>query len=141
MSKFDTLIQQYVSLSYDELLAFAWRSYRDLRDELAHPGRITGAEEDGVLTLLTAFMAADGKLSPEEHRFICDLLDRQDSYEDTLRRMRALGAQACRRKADTLADSLPASKKASFVSLCLCFMASDGVVTEDEAEFIKKLMA
>ena len=141
MSKFDTLIQQYASLSYDELLAFARRSYQDLREELAHPGRIPGAKEEGVLTLLTAFMAADGKLSPREHHFINDLLERQDSYEDTLRRMRALGAQECRRKADTLADSLPAAKKASFVSLCLCFMACDGAVTEEEVEFIKKLMA
>ena len=141
MSKFDTLIQQYTSLSYEELLAFARRSYQDLREELAHPGRNHHSGEDGLLILLTASMAADGKLSPEEHRFINDLLEREERYEDTLHRMRALGAKECRRRADTLADSLPAAKKADCVSLCLCFMASDRVVTEDEAEFIKKLMA
>ena len=141
MSKFDTLIQQYVSLSYDELLDFARKSYHDLREELAHPGRSRESGADGILILLTASMAADGKLSPEEHRFINDLLEREESYEDTLQRMRALGAKECRRRADTLVDSLPAAKKAACVSLCLCFMASDRIVTEDESEFVKKLMA
>ena len=141
MSKFDTLIQQYVSLSFDELLMFARRSYQELQNELIHPGRSGDSPEDTLFTLFTAFMAADGKLSPEEHRFINALLDREESFDDTLHRMRSLSAKECRRKADVLADSLPTAQKTAFISLCLCFMASDHVVTEDEAEFIKKLMA
>ena len=141
MSKLQTLIQQYVSLSYDELLAFARRSYRDLYEELNHPGRSRESMGDSILMLMAACMGADGKLSPEEHRFIGDLLETRESYEDTLRRVRSLSAKECRRRADTLADSLPSAQKASLISLCLCFMAADGTVTEEEVEFIQKLMA
>ena len=138
MSKFDQLLRQYTALSYDELLSFAKRCYGELTSELQAPGR---GGEDAVLSLFAACMGADGKLTRPEHTFINDLTDVARSYEDTLSLIRSMGATQCRRTADILADSLPSSKKAALISLCLCFVAVDHSISAGEAEFIQKLMA
>ena len=137
MSKFDRLLQEYAAMSYGELLAFAKRCCGELADELAAPGR----EDTAPLSLFAACMGADGRLSRPEHTFISDLTGVSLSYEDTIALIRGLSPDRCRRAANSLADSLPLAKKAALVSLCICFMAVDHSVSEDEAEFIRKLMA
>jgi uncharacterized tellurite resistance protein B-like protein len=137
MSKFDRLLQEYAAMSYEELLTFAKRCLGELSEELAAPGR----EDTAALSLFAACMGADGKLSRPEHTFISDLTDTLRGYEDTLALIRGLSPDRCRRVADSLADSLPPAKKAALISLCICFMAVDHTVSEDEAEFIRKLMA
>lgn len=138
MSKFDQLLQEYSSLSYEELLSLAMRCYGELAEELTAHGR-EGAELP--LSLFAACTGADGKLSRPEYDFLCDLTDTHRSYEETLGLMRSIGASRCRRTADTLADSLPASQKAALISLCLCFVAVDHSISAGEAEFIQKLLA
>jgi uncharacterized tellurite resistance protein B-like protein len=137
MSKFDRLLQEYAAMSYEELLTFAKRCLGELSEELAAPGR----EDTAALSLFAACMGADGKLSRPEHTFISDLTDTLRGYEDTLALIRGLSPDRCRRATDSLADSLPPAKKAALISLCICFMAVDHTVSEDEAEFIRKLMA
>ena len=137
MSKFDRLLQEYAAMSYGELLTFAKRCLGELSEELSAPGR----DDTTPLSLFAACLGADGKLSRPEHIFISDLTGVSLRYEDTLALIRGMSPDRCRRKADVLADSLPSAKKAALISLCICFMAVDRTVSEDEAEFIRKLMA
>lgn len=138
MSKFDRLLQEYAALSYEELLAFAKRCYGEIATELSAHVR---DGHDAPLSVFAACMGADGRLSRPEYDFINDLTDAKRSFEDTLSLIRGMSAEGCRRTTNALADSLPSSKKAALISLCICFVAVDRSISAGETEFIQSLMA
>lgn len=136
MSRLNQLLQNYVNMSYDELLDMAKYSLSQFTNTLSRTGN--AAKICAVIT--AACLGVDGKLTSLESKFLNDILDSNDSYETNLNFVRSLsGDEACR-LVDELVDALSADEKAAVVSFCLCFLAVDETITRDEVAFVYRLI-
>ena len=139
MATLNQLIQKYVDMPYEKLLDLAKFSLAQFLSTVVLKAGSGGASK--VCAIMTAAcLGADGVLSPLEHKFFNDLLDSDDSYEENLEFVRALGSDEARELVDNLVDSMSAEDKAAAVSFCLCFLAVDETITRDEVAFINRLI-
>ncbi len=136
MSHFDQLLQKYVNMPYDELLALAKHSLSLFVDALG--GTTSASKICAVIT--AACLGADAKLTSLESKFLNDLLDCDDSYAENLNFVQSLGNNEARKLVDDLVDSLSADEKAAAVSFCLCFLAVDETISRDEVAFVDRLI-
>ncbi len=136
MSLNDTL-QNLVNKDYDELLGFA----KIAIGKILPACKAVDTEHDGVFmvtSIILSAVAADGKLSAIENKFLKDLLALTDEqingfvgmYDDRMAEL-----------TDKFADALPADLKADVVMLVCCIAAIDETISCEETAFIKKLLA
>ena len=140
MANFGDFLQRYVNSSYDELLFFANHSLADIIDEVQKIFKNDDDTAQVLLTVVAACIGVDGKLSSLEHKFICDILELESTYEETMGVVSSLGGEKAEEFVDKLADALPAEKKAALVTLCLSFLAVDETISRDEVAFVCKLI-
>ncbi|MBP3395890.1 MAG: hypothetical protein J6L87_01835 [Clostridia bacterium] len=136
MSRLNQLLQNYVNMSYDELLSQANHSLSQFINTL---GSAESASK--ICAVITAAcLGVDGKLTSLESKFLNDLLDSDHSYDSNLDFVQSLsGDEACK-LVDELVDSLSADAKAAVVSFCLCFLAVDETISRDEVAFVYRLI-
>ena len=143
MSKFNTLLQNYVNMSYDELVDMANENLHDLFPALEKffedfPGEDPTTQI--VVMLLANCLGADNKLTALECKFVNEILNANHSY-DTLE---GLIAMHCNDDAeevlDNLVDALDSSATSSLLSFCLCLLAVDETISRDEVAFFTRLM-
>ena len=139
MSSLNQLMQNYVNMSYEELLGLAQFSLSKFIGTIVdEAGAQTASKIVAVMT--AACLGADGKLSALENKFFNDLLDCDDSYADNLAFVQSMGDDEARELVDGLVDRLSDEEKAAAVSFCLCFLAIDETITRDEVAFINRLV-
>lgn len=139
MSSLNQLMQNYVNMSYDELLGLAQYSLSQFIGTIVdEAGTQTASKIIAVMT--AACLGADGKLTALENKFFNDLLDCDDSYADNLAFVQSMGDDEARKLVDGLVDRLSNEEKAAAVSFCLCFLAVDETITRDEVAFIDRLI-
>lgn len=143
MSKFETLLQNYVNMSYDDLVDMANENLHDLFPALEKffedfPGEDPTTQI--VVMLLANCLGADNKLTALECKFVNEILQANHSY-DTLE---GLIAMHCNNDAeevlDNLVDSLDSSATSNLLSFCLCLLAVDETISRDEVAFFTRLM-
>ena len=132
------ILQDYVNLSYEELLGVASHAAKTVVPFF------NNAVEDGngaifTISFIGTCLASDGQLSALEKKFVCDLfgLDAQ-----TVEGIVASINSEIVRIVDEVFDSIPTDEvKAALLSFCLCFLAVDERITREEVALIQKLIA
>ena len=143
MSKFNTLLQKYVNMSYDELVNTANENLHELFPALEKFFEDFPGEDPTthiVVMLLANCLGADNQLTALECKFVNQILNANHSY-DTLK---TLIATHCNDEAeevlDHLVDALDGSATANLLSFCLCLLAVDETISRDEVAFFTRLM-
>ena len=137
MNEFGDLLQEIVNMEYDELLVMAKASLENLMPTF----KLLDKENNGVFMVVAVVLAAvgsDGKLTPKEKSFVCDLLNLEP---DTVSSMIKMYDGRELEMADTIADSLNSDLKASMISFVAAIAASDESIKADEVKFLKRLLA
>ena len=137
MNEFGDLLQEIVNMEYDELLVMAKTSLENLMPTF----KLLDKENNGVFMVVAVVLAAvgsDGKLTPTEKSFVCDLLNLEP---DTVSSMIKMYDGRELEMADTIADSLNSDLKASMISFVAAIAASDESIKADEVKFLKRLLA
>ena len=141
MATFNEILQGYVNLSYDQLLAIAKPECRKFAQAL-----LTGFEGDGdtaskaLLMFFAVLLGADGRLTRLEHQFLNDMLEGDHEYEDTCEMVAALSRSESRELIDNMIDAMPSEYKAAGLTVALCFCAVDETISREEVAFFSKLM-
>lgn len=137
MNEFGDLLQEIVNMEYDELLVMAKTSLENLMPTF----KLLDKENNGVFMVVAVVLAAvgsDGKLTPTEKSFVCDLLNLEP---DTVSNMIKMYDGRELDMADRIADSLNSDLKASMISFVAAIAASDESIKADEVKFLKRLLA
>ena len=139
MATFNEIMQDYVNLPYPNLLSIANESLGNLVDALSDNDADDDMKAKVVMMLTAASFGVDGRLSKLEHRFICDILEQENDYEEFSEFVMSLGDSESRDIIDELLDTCP-DMKSHALAFCLCLLAVDETITREEVAFIKKLI-
>lgn len=134
------LLQEFVNLSYEDILAIA----RERLGELLPVFNQAAKDGDGAkfaLLLMGTSLAVDGKLTEKEYNFVNDLLGNKFTYDETKQMVELHYNADFLELADQVVDSCSGALKASLLTFCTCFLAVDETISRDEVAFIKKLLA
>lgn len=141
MATFNEVLQNYVNLSYEQLVAIGKESLCKMAlglDKFFDGDDDTGAT--ALLVFVSSILGADGRLTTLECRFLNDLLEADHSYDSVCEMVAAFSNQEHRDLTDRLIDSLDDETKAEALAVALCFCAVDETISREEVAYFKKLM-
>ena len=136
---FSELMQNYVNLSYDELVTKAQNDLAVLApvfDEASEDGNGSA----NLFPIILTCLAVDGKYTALEYKFLEDVFGRQLSYDETKKMVNEFYADEAQELLDKLVDSCSHELKAILLDLCTCVMAVDEKLDVSELKFIQKLI-
>lgn len=136
MTKFKDILQRYVDLDYDELLFIGKKALVNLMPACVKSDPRNRGELM-IMSIILAAVGADGKLSPKERRFVCDLLEIDT---DTFNKYSDAFSRKMKNITDLFADSLSPAVKGDTITLIVCVVACDERISREETEFIKRIM-
>lgn len=133
---FNDTLQNLVNKDYDELLGFA----KIAIGKIFPACQAVDEDNKGVFmmtSIILAAIAADGKLSAIEKKFLKDLLELSDEQIDQY-----IGMYDSRMAelTDKFADALTPELKADVVMLVCSVAACDETISREETAFIAKLL-
>ena len=140
MATIQGIIKKYLDATYEELVEVAKSAMLKLTpvfDEADEEGK--GAKF--IVPIICAAIAADGRFSELERRFVNDILGTDFSYEDLLATVRLYSGEKCAAIVDKICDVCSAPLKTELLSLCLSIFAVDKTISRGEAAFFVKLLA
>ena len=133
------LLQNYVNKSYEELVALAKNSlsilipyFHSLNAELG---------DKAIIHFILTALAVDDGFSELEYKFLCDVLNTNESY-DKIKGVVAKNANdQSIALADTIFDNIPNDNvKAELLNLFLCIIAIDETISPTETAMFSKLL-
>ena len=136
---FNEILQEIVNQSYEQLLQNASDALGDLMpffNEAADDGN--GAKF--IVPVICTVMAADGKFSQLEYKFIKELVNSDMSYDQFKGVVQQYYTESWRNTVDQLIDACDTKTKASLLCLCTYFAAVDETISKEETAFLRKLM-
>ncbi len=138
MSQFRDLMQKYVNLEYNDLLAIGKRALGEAYPALKN---LLPDQKDSVvyvvLTILLGAVGADGTLSVKERQFMKDLLDLTDDAIDNFIKLYTGKEEETVRSIVKLVD---ADTKINVITIVTCIVACDETITADELSFVESLL-
>jgi uncharacterized tellurite resistance protein B-like protein len=141
MATFAELMQQFVNMSYNQLLSTANQAFAELSEHLEEYFEGAPDYSTRALLMLTAScLGIDGTLSPLERRFINDLLNARHSSESLNELITAYCNNESVELVDRLADTLDSDGKTSLLVLAICILSVDETISREEVTLIKKLL-
>ena len=135
---FNELMQKYVNYSYEELVT---KAREDLEILVPVFEKVTDGKSAELLvpSILTC-LAADGKLTALEVRFMEDVLGERLSYDEAKRLVSGFYSDDAQEVLDQLIDNIGTDLKVVLLELCICAMAVDETLDKNELSFIAKLI-
>lgn len=136
------IMQKYVNLTYDELVAVAKEDIKASYDAIKEA--CDGNKENIFniyLGLISTTMAADGKFTELEYQFFKDCMFYEGSYEDAKEVIQISYSDEMMNLVDGAIDCIrDANVKSHLLSLCLCAMSVDEKISREETAYLYKLM-
>ncbi len=135
---FNELMQKYVNCSYDELVS---KAKNDLSILFPVFEKVTeGKSADILLPSIFTCLAADGKITVLEVRFMEDVLGERLSFDEAKRLVSGFYSDEAQNVLDQLIDNIGPDLKVVLLELCICAMAVDETLDKSELAFIAKLI-
>lgn len=134
---FNTLMQEFVNKSYEELLSLAKQAVVNVLPAC----KAVDQDHDGIAMLtaiLLSAVAADGKLTRLEAQFLSDITGLDAEGIDKLTDMYT-GKMVD--VTDLLADKGGDELKANICMLIVCLASCDETISREETAFIRQIMA
>ena len=141
MEMLSALYQKMLVLPYEDLLSVARTEFVKLVSNLTHFfGQNQKTTSQALLVVFNAALGADGALTKEECCFFNDLMGSSHTRESILETMSLFDYEESVETVEQLADSLDTEMRGSLLTLCLCFLAADQVITPQESELFHRLI-
>ena len=141
METLNALYQKMLALPYDDLLSVARTEFVKLVLNLTHFfGQNQKTTSQALLVIINAALGADGELTKDECRFFNNLMGSNHTKESVLETMSLFSYEESVETVKQLADSLDTEMRGSLLTLCLCFLAADKVITPKESELFHRLI-
>ena len=140
MANFNELLQDYVNLDYEQLVAIGKGELSKMARSLRNYFDDTDYAAKALLMFTGVILGMDGKLSMLECRYLNELLDADHSYDETCDMVSCFATQEARDLVDNLIDEMDTDAKASALTVALCFCAVDETISREEVAYFKKLM-
>lgn len=135
---FNELMQKYVNCSYDELVS---KAKNDLSMLFPVFEKVTeGKSADILLPSIFTCLAADGKITALEVRFMEDILGERLPFDEAKRLVSGFYSDEAQNALDQLIDNIGPDLKVVLLELCICVMAVDETLDKSELAFIAKLI-
>lgn len=140
MATWHELLQNYVNLSYADLVAIGRKQWVALAPSLR--ARCSDGDVFNVIVwgILGSTVAVDQKVSSLECSFINDVLGTNLTMQGLLNVATQFNTPAARTTTDNLIDSISDAEKTALCTLCLCLLAVDQTITREEVAFIQRLV-
>lgn len=139
MASFQEILQEYVNLSYEDLLSLAKKNFAKIMpcfNSIAKDGNGGSV----CVAFISACLAADGELSSLEIRFVNDVTNSQLTREELFNITQEFIDGGAFALSDAVYDACPAEVRGDLLSFCLCFCAVDETISANEVAFIKRLL-
>lgn len=136
MATFEELLQHYVNLDYEDLLATA----RKAIVELLPVCKEVDKDNDGFMMLTSIMLTAigaDGVLTNLERTFLKDALNVDD---DTVSKFIKLYDSRMVELVDQFADKISQEVKVNVLTLVLCIASVDEKISREETAILRKLL-
>lgn len=140
MANFNEILQDYVNLDYEQLVAIGKGELSKMARSLSNYFDDTDYAAKALLMFTGVILGMDGKLSMLECRYLNELLDAEHSYDETCDMVSCFTTQEARDLVDNLIDAMDTDAKASALTVALCFCAVDETISREEVAYFKKLM-
>ena len=133
------LIKEYVNKDYSELVSIATEAFGNV--VVAFDKLSDGSTDSQFATMafIGTALAADGKFTPLEYRFLCDLLGDMKA-ESAVEFVKAHFSDECLKLTDKLFDVADNGLKTDLLTLVLCITAVDETVSVEETKYIVRLL-
>ena len=142
MDDLHTLLQNIVNADYHELLYCARECLNDVQEYFNSVGRQIDATGAHIgLAVFGTCLAADGKFTDLEYRFVNDLFGGGVDYSDALALVRSNSDDDSVDFVKAVVDNCPSSIRGSLLTLCACFLAVDERISKEETTFIRYLLS
>lgn len=136
---FNELMQTYVNMSYDELVARAQKTLVDLIP-VFDKASSDGNGSRTLFHLILTSLAVDGKFSSLEFDFLKDVFATDISYDDAKDMVASYYSDEAQDALDEFIDSFDGDLRATLLELATCAIAVDETINKDEVKFISKLI-
>ena len=136
MATFEELLQHYVNLDYEDLLATAKKAIV----ELIPVCKEVDKDNDGFMMLTSIMLTAigaDGVLTNLERTFLKDALGVDD---DTVSKFIKLYDRRMVELVDQFADKISHEVKVNVLTLVLCIASVDEKISREETAILRKLL-
>ena len=133
---YNTLMQEFVNKDYSELLSLA----RQAMQNVLPACKAVDTQHDGMAALtaiLLSAVAADGKLTGLEAKFLSDLTGLDAAGVDKLTDLYTGNMVDI---TDLMADKGGKELKTNIMMLVVCLAACDETISRDENAFIRKIL-
>ena len=140
MSKtFSDILNEIEGKSYNELLELTRSAINVVSAEMQKllPGK---KPSEFIAPLMLTTLAIDGNFSQKENQFLSDLFGEPFNYAEYTHLIEAHNDANLVQALDEFIDACGGQAKSSFVILCACFAAIDGI-SYKETEYLVKLLA
>ncbi len=140
MATLNEILQDMVNESYEELVDIAQYAMEELMPYLEDLADDEQSAWNIFLAFIASSLAADGKLSDPEYRFICDVLCVDYTYDEVKELAQKGVKDRVVENVDYIIDHLPVEMKSKALVLCCAFMAVDETICREELGLIRKLV-
>ncbi len=137
MATFNELLQDYVNMDYQQLLAIAQKSLVNVMPVC----QAVDPDNKGVLAataIILSAIGADGVLTGLEKKFLADAIGLDDA---SIQKFIGMYDSRMVELADKLADASNAEVKANILALVICVAAVDEKISREETALIKRILA
>ena len=94
-----------------------------------------------IMIMIATVIGADRKFSVEEYHFVCDALNTNFDPEDLGNYVASASTEKNRSDVDEIIDGFPTDLKSHLLCFCLDILAVDGNYTEEEVDYLVRLLA
>ena len=136
MATFEEMLQHYVNLDYEDLLATAQKAIVELLPSC----KAVDKDNNGFMMLTSIMLTAigaDGVLTNLERTFLKDALNVDD---DTVSKFIKLYDSRMVELVDQFADKISKDIKVNVLTLVLCITSVDEKISREETALIRKLL-
>ncbi len=136
MSTYQKMLDAFSKADYDTLVSTARTAAARLRDYCSTQSDISGYRllADTILT----GVAVDGKLTPKENKFLCEVLE--IGKEELAELVRSFDPDTVG-NVDAFADAAPKEIKSAILTLLVCISAVDKNISAKENALIRIVLA
>lgn len=138
--KFDNLYNAYLNLDDSKRINKGQKALQHLLKEFKNLHKDEKECAKDLKGIIALFTGADNVIQVEEHRYFNNIFNSNVTSTSFMNHMEKELINSSIEKVDNLIESLSEEGKASACVLGLCFLASDGILTEEEKQVFEKII-
>ena len=138
--KFDNLYNAFLNQDDEKRVQKGQKALQLLLEELKNADKDDRECAKDLKGIIALFTGADKVIQLEEYQYFNNIFNSNVTSESFMNHMNKEMKNSSVEKVDKIIDALSEEGKASACVLGLCFISSDGILTEEEKEVFEKII-